>query len=321
MNLTIAYVTNRKDCRIQWFFDSLHNDLSGNYEGVDLLVVDFFAQAHLDWKQADVDERKLQFRNHCKAPRLIHVPPKPTVWQGPYRLAKYDFFAAANMRNTAICLASDGYLAFVDDLSVLLPGWIACVRDAMSKGIAALGAFRKVYNLLVQDGKVLDFRDNPIGHDSRLQHVQSDAPVQTNGGWFFGCSLALPLEALLSINGFDEDCDSMSGEDYICGIMLERAGLPLFFYPKMMTLESEELHFIEKPFRRIIKPHPGYTDSSHAILDWVRRERKTAPNYQNMRVTRELVRAGNPFPAISCPEHDWRDKQPIREMDENTCKA
>jgi hypothetical protein len=128
------------------------------------------------------------------------------------------------------------------------------------------------------------------------------------------------VEALLKINGFDEDCDSMGFEDVICGIMLQRNGNAMMYCPRMRTLESEELHFVEKPFARIIKklvPESTYPDASHAILDWVLKGRRVmAPNYQNMRELRQHVLGGGEFPILQIPEHDWRDKQPIREMDQ-----
>jgi hypothetical protein len=96
-------------------------------------------------------------------------------------------------------------------------------------------------------------------------------------------------------------------------------GTAQLYCPRMRTLESEELHFVEKPFARIIKqlkPESNYPDASHAILDWVMKGRRlTAPNYQNMRELRQHVLAGGEFPILQIPEHDWRDKELIREMD------
>ena len=319
--LTIAYMTNRKDPRIQWFFDSLYRELSGDYGQVKVVVVDYYAQPADAWTDGDVEQRQAAFSALARGP-FKHVPPKPTVWQGRYRLAKINYFAAANARNTALCLAPDGYIVFVDDLSVLLPGWLGQVYDCVSRGEIAQGTYSKVLNLQIKDGEVVNYVFHPHGRDSRLEHApKGDGPHKSGGGWSFGCSIAMPVEALLQVNGYDEDCDSMGFEDVICGIMLERQGYQLMFCPKMRTLESEELHFVEVPFARIIKklkdPNSLYPDSSHAILDWVLKGRRImAPNYQNMRDTRSKVLAGEPFPMVRVPEHDWRDSQPIREMDQ-----
>lgn len=315
--LTIAYLTNRKQPMVEWFFDSLHLQTEGDYSGIKLVVIDFWAQEVDDWTEADVVKRKAEFIAKAYCP-IVHVPPKPTVWQGKYRRAKLNYFAASNTRNTALCLAEDGYLAFVDDLAVLLPGWLEEVRTAQPDRIL-LGSFNKVLNLEVEKGVVKNWQDYPPGRDPRYRDVPGKDPIRTGGGHMFGCSLCLPVKALLEINGFDEDCDSMSGEDYIAGIMLERRGYQLFYCRRMATLESEERHFIEKAFPRIIKIQPGsaYRDSSHAILDWVvTGQRLSAPNYQNMEETRKHVLAGESFPVIRCPEHDWRDGQLICEMDQ-----
>ena len=42
--ITIAYLTNRKETRIEWFFDSLTRELGGDCERVQVVVVDHLAQ-------------------------------------------------------------------------------------------------------------------------------------------------------------------------------------------------------------------------------------------------------------------------------------
>ena len=318
--ITIAYLTNRRNPQIEWFFDSLHNECGGNYDGIKILVIDYWAQEDgRDWSAKAVKARRDVFKKaaHCE---ILHIPPKPSVWQGAHRLAKINYFAASNTRNTALCHAEDGYICFVDDLAVLLPGWLAEVRNAITNNWIALSAYSKVLNLDVRGGAVHNYVYHPHGRDSRLDHVQGENPHIAGGSWCYGCSLAIPVEALLKINGFDEDCDSMGFEDVICGIMLQRNGNAMMYCPRMRTLESEELHFVEKPFARIIKklvPESTYPDASHAILDWVLKGRRVmAPNYQNMRELRQHVLGGGEFPILQIPEHDWRDKQPIREMDQ-----
>lgn len=326
--LTTVYITNRREPMIQWFLDSLDRECDGDYSGLNVMVVDFYA---------DEPGRKERFKALAHCP-ITHVTPKPTVWQGKHRLTKENYFAASNTRNTALCLAQDGYIAYADDLSVLVPGWLAQVRDAMNGGWIACGAFSKVKDLVVENGQIVSFAgwpDEPFpsiiplpiqimasakqgyskGFDSRWDAVNELEPFPCEGNFHYGCSLAMPVEALLAVNGFDEDCDSMSGEDYICGLMLRQKGFELRYCKRMLTLESEDLHFLEPPFKRIIKPKPGWKDSSHTILDWVRNGgRNRAPNYSDMRNLRSRVLAGEPFPVAQIPQHDWRDGQPINEM-------
>jgi hypothetical protein len=319
--LTIAYITNRLDCRIEWFFDSLWWQWEQTRIPLRLVVVDFFTE-----------EPDRALRVALKAKRftdlgieLIHTAPMPCVWQGKHRLTTRDYFAAANCRNTAICLAPDGWLAYVDDLSVLIPGWLDRVKAAMDSGYIACGTYEKVKELVVQDGIVTTCTHDPAGGDSRLvvarkQYVNSSPPAvyPCTGSWLFGCSVVAPVEAFLKINGWDTDCDSMGAEDYPCGYMLEKQGYKLCLDPKMITWESWELHFVETPFLRIDKPNiKGQRDGSNAYLKILLSGRDTAPNYfgeEGIAGVRQRVLKGEPFPIIQCPDRDWRDGQLLSEM-------
>lgn len=308
--LTVAYMTSRLEPHIDWFFDSFHRECGGDYTDTRLVVVDF---------HADAPGRRSTFAALAHCP-LVHVAPKPTVWQGPHRLTSTNYFAASNARNTALCLAPNGYIAYVDDLSVLAPGWLVCVREAIAANYIVYGTFQKVLGLLVENGVVTGFRDHPSGHDSRRRYGNPTRPVPAAGSWLFGCSLALPVESLLAINGWDEDCDGVSSEDSICGIMLGHNRSNTFRYDlRMLTYESEEGHFAEPSFKRTAKSryHNDHDDKAHKLLRMAMNSRHTAPNYfgpGGIRAVRDRVLAGEPFPIVQIPEHDWFDRVPLREM-------
>lgn len=291
---------------IQWFFDSFHRECRGNYSGIKIVVVDFYA---------DYPGRRAAVSSHAHCP-ITHIPPKPTVWQGLFRLTSRDYFAAANARNTGIAVAQDGYVVYVDDISVLCPGWLTEVRSAAASNYIACGTYQKVLKLQVDNGEITSYVDHPGGHDSRIAKVAGSNPVRCDGGWLFGASFAAPLEALLSVNGLDEAADmvGMGGEDYVLGIMLEKSGYDLRFCPRMKTLESEERHYLDPPFKRVIKP--GRPDASHVLLNMVREGgRHRAPNYCDLRELRQRVLFNNePFPVAQVPEHCWFDGQPLREL-------
>jgi hypothetical protein len=135
-HLTVSYFTSRKEPKLNWFLWSLSRELGADFTNVRIVIVDLWAQAMDDWTQADVDARMREvgvLAGHLQMPvhQFFHVPPKPNVWNGAHRLTKVNWFAASNARNTAICLAPDGFIAFVDDVSVLRPGWGNAVRRAM----------------------------------------------------------------------------------------------------------------------------------------------------------------------------------------------
>ena len=79
----------------------------------------------------------------------------------------------------------------------------------------------------------------PIGGDAHWSALA--------GSRLFGCSFGAPLALLLEVNGFDELCDPIGGEDYHLGIRLEWAGTPLYYSRRMLTMESEELHQCPEP--------------------------------------------------------------------------
>ena len=304
-HITVCYMTNRRGCHAEWFFDSLARQEVSSPVSLKVVVIDFYAAERTPAE---------------KARAQVWVAPKPTVWQGAHRLTTQDYFAASNARNTALCHAEDGLVAFVDDLSVLLPGWLEQAVSAR-RGHVVLGRYSKVKDLRVEAGEVVSFTPFEAGEDSRWKTTQkignADKRFEVDGGWAFGCSLCGHVDDFLSINGYDEDCDSMGSEDYIAGIMLEKQGVTLWYEPRMRTYESEEDHYLEVPFKRIIKHRGKFKDkdSSHAILNMVRvGKRHRAPNYCDLRALRARTLAGEPFPVTGIPEHDWRDGQPLREM-------
>lgn len=300
MSLTVAYITNRRDPRVEWFLCSLARELRDG-PSYHLVVVDHFANT----------------RPLALPPGTVHVPPKPNVWNGPHRLTREDWYACSNSRNTALCLARSEWIVYCDDLSVLLPGWGAAVRAAMAGGYIVAGAYRKVRGLEVENGAVVHFDAGYTdGTDTRIAACAGRPdPVPANGDWLYGCNLAAPVESLLSINGWDENCDGVGGEDYCTGIRLSNAGWPLYYDRRMMEWEADELHFVDKPFVRRDKG-VSPNDKSHALLHMARAT-AWCPNYfgeGGIRLLRDRVLAGEPFPPAIAPEHDFFDGQSLREM-------
>lgn len=306
MNLTVCYITGRKEPKIEWFRDSLDKQLDETNEDCDVIIIDrFCAQRHNQWNLG------------------FHYPPKPNVWQGEYRLAKEDWWAMSNARNTALCQCVTHSIAYVDDLSVLMPGWLNAVKEACEGNYVACGAYRKVKNLVVENGEVKSYE--PYSDDCRLS-LAPDELGPCTGDWLYGCSCCFPTEALLSVGGWPEYCDGLGSEDYCLGICLGNAGFHLKYDKRMMTYESEELHNytadptgddrirISGGLKRMDKG-VSPNDKSHAALR-IARQSKYFPNYYEggIRALRQFVLAGNPFPVIQEPQHDWFDNQPIREM-------
>lgn len=318
--ISFVYITNRKSCQIQWFFDSLNLQLvrlEVAPQAFEVIVVDQWAEVQEGWTQNDVDQRKWQFCEWCELPArsYLHVPIKPNVWLGPHRLTKNPYFAASSTRNTGLCYASGNQICYVDDLSLLLYDWLEEVILSEQGNYVACGTYQKVNKMVVKNGHIVTCEDIPNGYDTRLPQLASQATVPCSGGWAYGCSISIPTEELLKINGWDEDCDSSGFEDCSCGFRLQRNGSDIRISPRMRTLEADDLHNQGTPAMRIIKPYPGWKDSSCFMENYFKfGDRIVAPNYCDYRDLRQKILAGEPFPIPTGPQTDWRDGAFLRDM-------
>ncbi len=323
-HLTIAYFTSRKQPRIGWFFDSLHRETGGEYRDIRVVVVDrWSADRGWGWRVSDDYEMlgpTADVRIDAGGGTVIHTCPKPGVWQGEHRRTKVDWFAASNARNTALCLAPDGWIAYVDDLSVLMPGWLKAVREAMAgpETMITCGAYRKVGDLQVDpSGNVIKYDDRPSGHDSRWKHGKDDRPVSCAAAWMFGCSLVAPVEAFLRVNGWPEAlCDGLSFEDVICGVMLSKHGYTFQYDRRMLTLEDDDLHG-QLPVMKRSDYGVSPNDKSHAVLSIAETGDGWHPNYfgeEGIRGLRARILAGEPFPICRIPEHEFYTKTRLEDL-------
>lgn len=303
--LTVAYITSRMEPMLTWFLDSLGRELKredvSDVRDVRVMLVSFHQFQH---PLIGVFKGISQ---------VIQVSPKPNVWQGPHRITSQDYFAAANARNTAICHAQDGWIAFVDDLSVLMPGWLSAIHRAMEKNYCVFGAYKKVKRLVVDNGKVVNYEETPGGVDTRWVFGSDNDAIPITSFGTYGCSMAMPVEALLKVNGFDERCDclGLGSEDDMLGLMLKKQGYELRYDRRMLTFESEERHHWETPMKRVIETG-GLTpdkDASWAILREVRDGNGTAPNEHlgpgGLRALRARTLAREPFPPPTGPLTNW----------------
>jgi len=305
MKLTICYITTRKENQFQWFADSLLDQLSCD-DDISIVMVDVYGK---------YVERSNNFWNRIGIP-FIGTPPKPSVWQGEHRLTKQNWFAASNARNTGLCYAQDGFLAYVDDLSVLGPHWLQSVREAMAGNYIVLGTYEKLKNMMVENGRIM--YSQPYSMDARWNHVRADV-TSCGGDWLYGCSLAGPVQAFLDVNGWPETlCDGLGSEDYCMGIAMGNTGKYSFrFDRRMKTFESEELHHIGEVFKKSdfgISPN----DKSHAALNTAKQS-KWFPQYlgdefETISDLRQHILNGGEFPIRKHPEHEWFLGTPLKDL-------
>lgn len=301
--LTIVYTTARKNPLIEWFFASLGKQLS-TVELSEVIVVDTYAD-----KAERRDQIWESFRGVFDNDTTIKiVEPKPTIWQGKYRITREAWWAKSNALNTGICLCKTPFIAFVDDRSVLMPGWMERIGEAVKRTYAVCGTYQKRSGVKVEDGIVTDMGIE-LGLDHRQQGIH---PIPTDN-WMGGHG-ALPLEWCLAVNGFPELCDSVGLEDCMFGHTLYNAGFPMKYDSQMKIIEDRTPGEIDGALKRADKGPPGTEeDKSHQIVKRLAGQR-TSLNCFNIREMRNAVLAGNPFPKPCDGPLDWYDAQPISEM-------
>jgi hypothetical protein len=275
-SISIVVPTVRGDPAFEWFADGLARQL-GDDDAIEVIVVDALHDAARGQRFAACARGRFP---------VVHVAPKPTPYQGPWRKTSRDCFAAANARNTGLVYACAPYVVFADDCALPMPGWWRAVRRAAANGDVVTGAYQKRWDMRVANGVLERGRLEPAGLDSRWPLGDDARPVPVGGGELYGASFGAPRELLLSVNGLDELCDSIGGEDYQLGLRLAHTGATILYDRAMLTVESEELGRLGTPYRRYDREisegdymarlaafgldrrsTTGRCDASHMVLD------------------------------------------------------
>jgi hypothetical protein len=296
VNLTIGYITSRFEPQIDWFLQSLALQMKADDQITVIIVDGLFGLRKLEYSR--MFDGKTMF--------IRRVSVIPNIWQGPHRVRKVDNWAASAARNTAICLCQTEWIAFCDDRCVLAKNWLNCIRDAMHHGYCVAGSYEKRVGVVVKDG-VITNGGTLAAQDSRADlSGNANGPVKAPGEWLFGCTLALPLEWALKVNGYDMTCDGISMEDVIFGLQLQNNGYPIYFDRRMMIIEDrtpENCLPIMYREDRGVSPN----DKSHAMLAKLRVLKAAIhlPVGANLRAIRDGFRDGKPPPIP--PKQTWLD--------------
>lgn len=297
--LTIVYITSRENSKLDWFLDCFHRAIAESWNDITVIIV----SPHSEFVRS----------YDCKKSRtIITTHPKPTVWQGPSRLTKQDWWAASNARNTGIALCRTEWIAFVDDRCVLMPGWLDSIKQAMEGEYAVFGAYEKRVNMKVENGLIVE-PGEVIGRDDREQYTMRYwaglAPAACPGEWSYGCNIALPLEWALQIGGFSESADGSGAEDTYFGKMLQNNGFMTKYDYRMKVIQDRTPTELGTPMRKEdfgVSPN----DWSHRLMNQ-HLPLKRAPHPFDIRQLREDALAGNPWPEPWGPKvHGW-DSKPL----------
>jgi glycosyl transferase family 7 (putative galactosyltransferase) len=346
--LTIVYCTNRVQPHFQWFVDAICNQADFDQRR-HLQVIFIDGQLWSPTAKERYDGRNLNFDKpiwHDTDRRLelelvvnnrldyLHIPPLPSVYQGPFRLTKSDWFSASNTRNSGFVVAKYPYCIFIDDLTVPGTIWLAQALHAAQHGYCVAGMYKKVRKLLVANGIAVSYEEFPEGRDSRWEYG-SDAGIGPWDGSIFGCSFGVTLESALKIDGFEMACCGSGNEDSDFGIRLRRSGVKVMLNRNLFTMESEEDHHTQefksmatRDRRAVIKENlptayesyqiPNQAEkymSDHVLINRVVNEARIVPILpQNLRGMREKWLGTGLVDVPTGPKYDWRDNTPLSEL-------
>lgn len=320
--IDIVFATGREEPSFDWFADGLARQL-GDGDDVRVIVVDAYFSP----------ERTRRFaREAGERFALRHSPPKPSPWQGPHRFTRAEYFAAASARNTGLVLACAPYVVFVDDCSVPMPGWWAGIKRAAAAGAIVTGAYRRAADMRVEAGVLVDAQVEAGGHDTRWSFGDDAGPVPAAGNHLYTPSMGAPRESLVSINGFDEMCDSTACEDWQLGVRLANTGATILYDRSMMTVEHEGHQRVGRPLLRVDPELPADAYMSRLAGFGVHRRTvagrhsctamiadivygtgsgATHGNYYHLNT---LTEAGFPDTIRRFPTHRWFDDVPLASL-------
>lgn len=302
MQLTVGYITARNQPHFEWFLESLANQMKPDDEIEVILVDGIYKQRYIDIPKTSAGD-DLTVR---------HVAVMPNIWQGRHRIRKQDNWAASAARNTAICLCQTDWIAFCDDRCVLTKNWLNGIRGAQHYGYVVAGSYEKRIHMQVKEGKITH-QGTVAGKDTR---VADKSPMKAPGNWLFGCTLALPLQWALSVNGYDTTCDGIGAEDCFFGMMLENSGYPIFYESRMQIIEDRtpgECSPIMYRTDKGVSPN----DKSHAMVEKLRALRQSLhiPVHYDLREIRDTLKAKGKFPVPEKKQYrDWYDDSLINEI-------
>lgn len=225
------------------------------------------------WYENEKERRQMLTDSARGRFTVKHVPPKPTVWQGPHRLTSKDYWDKNSASNTGLVWADGAVVVFTDDCTLFDVGWLLAHWQCGQRGNASAGGYKYVFagTSKVVDGVLVEGKIEQPG-DHRL--VQRDLPAPCPGGWCYGGNAGAPLDACYKINGFDEVMSGSGGlEDCEFGVRVARVAEP-WFLPQACIFQILETHepvtdFLSHNNRPCVCGHPADAhahDESRACL-------------------------------------------------------
>lgn len=216
MRLSVITVTCRREARLEKMARTL-SAAARFCAGVDFewMVVDEKLWAH------DQNCDLLARRNQLAADGIVvmHLPPKPSRWRGPWRQTERDLPDPNGARNTGLAFCTGDYAVFLDDNCLVTKHWLEGVFEIARKGRGyrafVVHVIEKLAPTVPPDGVIPESRD-----------IGAPFPViATQCSGIFGA----PIRAFRKIRGMDESyAGEMKWEDLDAIVRLDRIGVPFY---------------------------------------------------------------------------------------------
>lgn len=340
MKIALAILTGRAEPRIEWLLDALERQAQPGDE-ITLIVIDHMLQ-HERCRCPSCEARatpSIGYRWTLPVKRLIHAPPKPCAWSGPHRITDRNWWSKSSTANTAIVLCPPdlNYIAFMDDRAMPGDRWLEAVRmNYLRRDAVLAGTYTRIESaatdiaetVVVEDHRRQRYREGVQAFKRGTWHATGVRDV--GGGWLFGCTWAAPLEWLLQVNGFEEGCDSLTGEDYILGLMLANSGRRIDLSMDMsVALDRTRGNTGVRNGDGVFRGTEGKggfastdkgvspNDKSHAALArfGARARTEFTPDLRELRTRWHLLNLGEKTWPMPDPDmRDWFDGQRVVEM-------
>jgi hypothetical protein len=198
-----------------------------------------------------------------------------------------------------------------------------------NQNIVVAFAYKKVWDLEVQNGTITNKRETQAGTDSRWN--QGPEFRRIGGTQLYGYN-GTPLEFILRINGFDEKHNGVGYEDLDYGHRLEKCSIPIFYSRHVVFYESENLadqgnSFLRRDplltpeeYQNLMKKYNvpkrldpnGRTDISHLFVDMLLMRNKSWTEGNNYNLID--LRKTKAFPTTFDPNMKTLDGVYLRDL-------
>jgi len=250
MKYSIIIKTARFRHGLDLLFDCIANEVKGKEQDYEVILVDYC----LLFDEVKEKREKEFFDKVNHRFKFIHVPCKPSIWQGPNRLTKNVYFDGPAAINTGFIVAEGEYIILLDDTSWISPGYFTHIEHAYNNNRQFIANYHTFNKFKAENGVLTEGYyiisgytecdpDIDIEQPEFLKKRKQDfynpqiCPYKHGSGGFFGGCSGVFLKYILQINGSDEYFARYGCEDMDLGGRLSNVNDNFWVYPQAIYVE------------------------------------------------------------------------------------